>query len=70
MSVDDLRLIVDLRQPFGADDLIGGAPGREHLLEHALGDRAADRPALDETDQVGQPLRRDGRRGDVLSPMR
>src|SRR5262245_15895487 len=57
----DFTLVVDLRQPFSGDNLLGRSAGGRHLVEDVLRDGAADLSAFDERDQACQPLRRDRR---------
>ena len=62
-QADDLRLVVDLRQPFGARRSSSADwPGREHLLEHVLGHRAADRALA--RSSASSPASRSGGSGD------
>src|SRR6266851_4600263 len=51
-------LVVDRREPVGRHDLRGAAARAVHLFEDVLGDRAGDRPFVDQHDELRERVGR------------
>ena len=58
-EAEDLCVVVYLRETFRADDLAGGPPRGDHLVEHVLRHGPADRALRDQHEQAGQPRGRE-----------